>query len=297
MTYKAAYRGKVLASDQAYLVNITGDREAGFSYTDLIPIDSNTLNEQPFGYHYDYYVIELELGETAISVTSSMTKGTGSLLYSRAVYTGDFNYDRQGNLSGGLVREIHGGSQSEVFRLKFLGEDLYPGQRPIRITTLEDLDKDLLAGYSYGRTGSLEEFFPGGLGWHNNPWGDNIIGATAQSSRDSAQSANGNAYHLQKPGQYKKSHADIITNYNSRTDGAIQIDLGTFDGAIGKLQIAKKSSKVAKLAKKKIDFILDRQAGYLYYNENGKQPGFGDGGIFAILEGNPKVGMENFEFM
>jgi hypothetical protein len=91
--------------------------------------------------------------------------------------------------------------------------------------------------------------------------------------------------------------ADTITDFNPKENDKLQIDLSTFEGAIGKLNIAKKSKQVAKLAKKDVDFIYDQQAGNLYYNENGKQPGFGDGGIFAILEGKPKAGLGNFEFI
>jgi len=96
---------------------------------------------------------------------------------------------------------------------------------------------------------------------------------------------------------YGTSTADTITGYNPKTDNPIQIDLDSFPSAAGKLKIARKSSQVAKLAKKDLDFIYDRQAGYLYYNENGKEAGFGDGGVLAILEGKPKIGMGNFEFV
>ena len=102
---------------------------------------------------------------------------------------------------------------------------------------------------------------------------------------------------LEAPTGYGANKADIITNYNPKTDEAIQIGLATFDGAVGKLNFAKKTKQVAKLAKKDVDFIYDQQAGYLYYNENGKEAGFGDGGIFAILEGKPKVGLGNFDFI
>jgi hypothetical protein len=102
---------------------------------------------------------------------------------------------------------------------------------------------------------------------------------------------------IDAPLQYGISAADTITNFNPKENDKLQIDLSTFDGAVGKLNIAKKTKQVAKLAKKDIDFIYDQQAGYLYYNENGKQPGFGDGGIFAILEGKPQAGLGNFEFM
>ena len=110
----------------------------------------------------------------------------------------------------------------------------------------------------------------------------------------SGASAQGNS--ISAPAAYGKE-ADTITNYNPKTDSPIEIDLASFTGAAGKLKIAKKTKQVAKLGKKDIDFVYDRQAGYLYYNENGKQAGFGDGGIFAILEGKPKVGTGNFEFM
>jgi hypothetical protein len=102
---------------------------------------------------------------------------------------------------------------------------------------------------------------------------------------------------LTNPNSYGTGSEDIITNYNPKTDNPIQIDLDSFSGAAGKLKIARRSKRVAKLAKKDLDFIYDRQAGYLYFNENGKEAGFGDGGILAILEGKPKVGMGNFEFM
>ena len=102
---------------------------------------------------------------------------------------------------------------------------------------------------------------------------------------------------ISAPSAYDEDNADIISNYIPKANSAIQIEISSFDGAVGKLKIAKKSKKVARLAKKDIDFIYDQQAGYLYYNENGKQPGFGDGGIFAILEGKPKAGLGNFEFV
>jgi len=66
--------------------------------------------------------------------------------------------------------------------------------------------------------------------------------------------------------------ANTITNFNPKEKDKLQIDPSTFDGAVGKLNIAKKTKQVAKLANKDIDFIYDQQAGYLYCNENGKQP-------------------------
>jgi len=123
-------------------------------------------------------------------------------------------------------------------------------------------------------------------------WFDDII-----NPGKSADTAKAVRSPVSAPSSYGKNSADIITNYNPKTDQPIQIDLSSFDGAVGKLKIAKKSKKVPKLAKKEIDFIYDSQAGYLYYNENGRQPDFGKGGIIAILEGAPRIGVGNLDFI
>lgn len=114
---------------------------------------------------------------------------------------------------------------------------------------------------------------------------------------DSTPSIGNSVDRISSPNSYGKETADIITNYNPKTDSPIQIDLASFEGATGKLKIAKRSKQIEKLAKKETDFIYDQQAGYLYFNENGKQPGFGDGGVFAILEGSPKAAFANFQFI
>lgn len=114
---------------------------------------------------------------------------------------------------------------------------------------------------------------------------------------DQNSRSKGELYIVSASSFYTKRSADIITNYDPQADGPIQIDLDSFEDASDKLKIAKKSKRVAKLAKKNVDFIYDHQAGYLYYNENGKQDGFGDGGIFAILEGKLNMGKGNFDFI
>jgi hypothetical protein len=101
---------------------------------------------------------------------------------------------------------------------------------------------------------------------------------------------------LSSPDVFGINSADVITNYRPKSDDPILIELGTFEGANGSLKICKKTKQVAKIAKSETDFIYDQQAGYLYYNENGKEAGFGSGGIFAVLEGKPKIALGNFDF-
>ena len=52
-----------------------------------------------------------------------------------------------------------------------------------------------------------------------------------------------------------------------------------------------------KIAKQDIDFLYDQKKGGLYFNENGLEKGFGDGGIVAILKGAPDLTESNFEFI
>ena len=52
-----------------------------------------------------------------------------------------------------------------------------------------------------------------------------------------------------------------------------------------------------KLAKQDFDFLYDEKKGGLYFNENGANKGFGDGGIIAILKGAPELTSDNLEFI
>ena len=51
-----------------------------------------------------------------------------------------------------------------------------------------------------------------------------------------------------------------------------------------------------KLAKQDFDFLYDHKKGGLYFNENGADKGFGDGGIIAILKGAPDLTINNLDF-
>ena len=54
------------------------------------------------------------------------------------------------------------------------------------------------------------------------------------------------------------------------------------------------NSKAKKAAKTKNDFIYDYKKGQLYFNEDGKEKGWGDGGLFAKLHGKPDLYAEDF---
>jgi methionine-rich copper-binding protein CopC len=96
---------------------------------------------------------------------------------------------------------------------------------------------------------------------------------------------------------FGRKHADRITNFDPEANNKIQIDLVSFPGADSKLKIAKNAKQTAKAARRDTDFIFDNKAGFLYYNENGARRGFGGGGVFAIFEDKPSLGLNNFEFI
>ena len=46
-----------------------------------------------------------------------------------------------------------------------------------------------------------------------------------------------------------------------------------------------------------MDFVYDGKKLLLYFNENGKEEGWGDGGLFAKLQGAPDLAADNLEFI
>jgi hypothetical protein len=63
------------------------------------------------------------------------------------------------------------------------------------------------------------------------------------------------------------------------------------------LATGKSSKSIRKLAKQDFDFSVRSEERWLYFNENGADKGFGDGGIIAILKGAPDLTSGNLEFV
>ena len=103
---------------------------------------------------------------------------------------------------------------------------------------------------------------------------------------------------ISKPLQYKKKLIDKITNFNQSTE-ILEIDADSFGIDVSGTFAAAKNKKMLKkqLAKLDVDFLYDQKKGGLYFNENGSDKGFGDGGIIAILKGAPDLTSSNLEFI
>ena len=92
-----------------------------------------------------------------------------------------------------------------------------------------------------------------------------------------------------------KNRADIIKDFKAEEGDSILLDHKIF-GPLNTIHIKPYSSKnkVKKAAKSKNDFVYDDKKGLLYFNENGIDKGWGDGGLFAKLQGAPELGAEDF---
>lgn len=92
--------------------------------------------------------------------------------------------------------------------------------------------------------------------------------------------------------------ADKVINFNALTD-AIDIDINSFGiNRSATFETGKNKKEVKKvLAKQDFDFLYDQKKGGLYFNENGADKGFGEGGIIAILKGAPDLTSSNLEFI
>ena len=100
------------------------------------------------------------------------------------------------------------------------------------------------------------------------------------------------------PSYFHEKSADEITNFNPSTD-TLEIDADSFGIDSSVTFAAGKNKKVVmkNLAKKDFDFLYDKKKGGLYFNENGSDKGFGQGGIIAILKGAPGLTSGNLEFI
>ena len=98
--------------------------------------------------------------------------------------------------------------------------------------------------------------------------------------------------------KFGKKHADIIHDFDPSQNDSILINKTAFD-IFGRIKLETVAGKKAtsKAAATKNEFIYDEHKGFLFFNENGKQEGWGDGGLFVKLKGAPELGIDDFTFL
>lgn len=103
---------------------------------------------------------------------------------------------------------------------------------------------------------------------------------------------------ISAPNKFSKKLAKRFNRFDPLED-QIEIDSDSFKFQNNSASFADgKNKKAVKaiLAKQDFDLLYDQKTGCLYFNENGSDPGFGNGGLIAILKGAPELNANNFEF-
>ena len=95
---------------------------------------------------------------------------------------------------------------------------------------------------------------------------------------------------------FGKKAAIKIKDFSSGDGDAVLVDKDIIDfGKKLKIKIVLGKKTAFKCARKSNkDIVFNLKKGFLYFNENGKEKGWGDGGLFAKFQGAPELGADDF---
>ena len=124
-------------------------------------------------------------------------------------------------------------------------------------------------------------------------WGEILAGLKGKDVLRGGEGADG--FLFNKITRFGTKNEDQIKDFDPEAGDSILLDNELFGlGKKIKLKSYGSRNKVKKAAKSKNDFLYDEKKGLLYFNENGKQKGWGDGGLFTKLQGAPDLGADDF---
>jgi hypothetical protein len=157
------------------------------------------------------------------------------------------------------------------------------------------LDDDLLTeDRSILEEFNLSEYLP--LNWWIQPFKKDSNGNQTDKKSDISSDTQ-EIDLITLPETFNKKLVDKIINFNPTND-SLEIDTDSFGiDSSATFAAGKNKREVKKLAKQDFDFLFDEKKGGLYFNENGSDKGFGDGGIIAILKGAPDLTMDNIDLV
>ena len=122
---------------------------------------------------------------------------------------------------------------------------------------------------------------------------DQLVGGTGRDVLTGGEGAD--SFVFNRASRFGVKRADKIKDFEAVEGDSILLDNDAFN--IGEAVTIKSISaikKVRQASKTDIDFVYDKKKGFLYFNENGKQKGWGDGGLFVKLQGAPELGADDF---
>ena len=92
-------------------------------------------------------------------------------------------------------------------------------------------------------------------------------------------------------GSYGRVNADRITNFDPASQ-YLEIDAQSFGVDSDALVAIYKRKKMRKAARLDAEFVYHQRRGQLFFNPDKGIKGWGDGGLFAVLEGKPVLTSE-----
>ena len=132
--------------------------------------------------------------------------------------------------------------------------------------------------------------------WQGENLFENSPTFTPTTGKQQTAGTGGTVDLISPPSTFTKAATDKITNFNPQKD-SLEISTEAFGiKGNGTFKVAGNKNALKKAAKTGFDFIYEESKGRLYFNENGNQPGWGDGGITAIISGKPDLQTNNIIF-
>jgi len=103
------------------------------------------------------------------------------------------------------------------------------------------------------------------------------------------------AFLFETPGEFGKQRFDTVTDFKPNTGDTVALAQEVFNGTSTvrfRAANGKKETRTAAATNRNI--IYNQKTGMVYFNENGKKPGWGYGGEFVKLLGAPEIGRDDF---
>ena len=130
---------------------------------------------------------------------------------------------------------------------------------------------------------------------------DDIIGTSEEEiiagleNKDVLMGGDGADGFLFSSNEFGNKKADLIKDFDPDEGDSLVVrqDIFNISSKI-KFKNVNGKLKAKKAAKSKNNFIYDDKNGLLYFNEDGKEKGWGDGGLLAKLQGKPDLSADHF---
>ncbi len=95
---------------------------------------------------------------------------------------------------------------------------------------------------------------------------------------------------------FGKGNSDTITDFRPNEGDRIVIGADIFAGVDNiSIKYANSQKRLKKLAESKSLFVYDQRKGIFFFNEDRSKSGWGEGGAFAILLGEPSISLESIQ--